>query len=188
MYTTRAMSWENLFMPYANNKGADQPVQSDQHFRCLLPRNIIPQVTISKMSRLYLNFQALPSFCGCAGRYVYPGRKPRRQVFLWRGSLYTRRKRIPCCSVLLVVIGSFPCVCIDDIPCPPQPPTLPKELMWDATQDIALILTSTFKLLQNIEFFNLLQNFKLVHCSHCCGAVKTHWLLLIISYSYISAG
>ena len=36
-----AMSWENLIMPYANNKGADQPahpVQSDQHLCCSLPR------------------------------------------------------------------------------------------------------------------------------------------------------
>ena len=42
-----ATSWENLFMPYANNKGADQTaqnsdctdsVQSDQHLCCSLPR------------------------------------------------------------------------------------------------------------------------------------------------------
>ena len=26
-----ASSWENLFMPYANNKDADQPAQFDQH-------------------------------------------------------------------------------------------------------------------------------------------------------------
>ena len=34
-------SWENLFLPYANNNGADQPftfAQSDQHLCCLLPR------------------------------------------------------------------------------------------------------------------------------------------------------
>ena len=34
-----AMSWKNLFMPYANHKGADQRfAQSDQRLTCLLPR------------------------------------------------------------------------------------------------------------------------------------------------------
>ena len=33
-----ASSCQNLFMPYANNKGADQPAQSDQHLSCSLPR------------------------------------------------------------------------------------------------------------------------------------------------------
>ena len=33
-----ATSWENLFMPYANNKGADQPAQSDQRLHCSRPR------------------------------------------------------------------------------------------------------------------------------------------------------
>ena len=32
------------------------------------------------------NFKPLHSFCGCTGRFEYPGRKPRRQVFSWRGS------------------------------------------------------------------------------------------------------
>ena len=50
-----AMSWENLFMPYANNKGADQPA----HLRsptstfvvpCL--DSIIPMLAKSKISRL----------------------------------------------------------------------------------------------------------------------------------------
>ena len=52
-----ATSWENLFMPYANNKGADQPA----HSRCLISAfvvhclvSIIPLVSISKISSLYL--------------------------------------------------------------------------------------------------------------------------------------
>ena len=31
-----AMPWENVFMPYANNKGADLSAQSDQHLCCSL--------------------------------------------------------------------------------------------------------------------------------------------------------
>ena len=52
-----AMSWENLFMPYAKKKGADQPVHlcsliSAFIVPCL--NSIIPQVSISKISSLYL--------------------------------------------------------------------------------------------------------------------------------------
>ena len=50
----RATSWENLFMPYANNKGADQPA----HLRSLISTfvvhyldSIIPLVSITKISR-----------------------------------------------------------------------------------------------------------------------------------------
>ena len=42
---------KNLFMPYANNKGADQPALSDQHLCSLLPRCIIPKLAKSKISR-----------------------------------------------------------------------------------------------------------------------------------------
>ena len=49
-----ATSWENLFMTYANNKGADQPAhpQSDQrlYFPCL--DSIIPILAIANISRL----------------------------------------------------------------------------------------------------------------------------------------
>ena len=52
-----AMSWENLFLPYANNKGADQPA----HLRSLISTfvvrcldNIIPLASISKISSLHL--------------------------------------------------------------------------------------------------------------------------------------
>ena len=48
-----ASSWENLFLPYANNKGADQPsLISIFVIRCL--DSIIPVVSISEISSLYL--------------------------------------------------------------------------------------------------------------------------------------
>ena len=73
-----ASSWENLFLPYAHNKGADQHAQSDQHICCLF---LI-------CSCYVLNFKTLPSLCGCAGPvWVIPSRKPWRQVFSWRGSI-----------------------------------------------------------------------------------------------------
>ena len=55
-----ATSWENLFMPYANNKGADQPAQSLSVVRCL--DSIIPLVSIR-------NFKPLSSFCDCPDRF-----------------------------------------------------------------------------------------------------------------------
>ena len=56
-----ASSWENLFMPYANNKGADQPSHprsliSNFVFRCL--DSIISLVSTSEISSLYLAFVA----------------------------------------------------------------------------------------------------------------------------------
>ena len=53
-------------MPYANNKGADQPAHlrsliSAFVVRCL--ESIIPQVFYIQ------NFKPLPSFCGSAGRF-----------------------------------------------------------------------------------------------------------------------
>ena len=52
-----ATPWENLFMPYANNKGAVQQVHSCSLFstsvvHCL--DSVIPPVSISKISNLYL--------------------------------------------------------------------------------------------------------------------------------------
>ena len=52
-----ATSWENLFMPYVNNKGTDQPAHprsliSAFVFRCL--DSIIHLVSIPEISSLYL--------------------------------------------------------------------------------------------------------------------------------------
>ena len=63
-YNIWVTSWENLFMPYANNKGADQPAWmrsliSAFVFHCL--DSIIPLVFIS--------LKLLRSFCGCAGQF-----------------------------------------------------------------------------------------------------------------------
>ena len=52
-----ATSWENLFMPDANNKGADQPAHPRSLISAFVVRcldSIMPKVSISKMSSLYL--------------------------------------------------------------------------------------------------------------------------------------
>ena len=52
-----ATSWENLVMPYTNNKGADQPTHRfcliSAFFVCCLD-SIIPLFSISEISRFYL--------------------------------------------------------------------------------------------------------------------------------------
>ena len=69
-------------LPYANNQGVDQPARSSLIstfvVRCL--DSIIPQVFISEISSIYLASVATPFG-------IYPGRKLRRQAFLWRGSI-----------------------------------------------------------------------------------------------------
>ena len=56
-FTIWATSWENLFMPYANNIGADQPAHSRNLISpfvvCCLD-SIIPILAKSKISRLWL--------------------------------------------------------------------------------------------------------------------------------------
>ena len=52
-----ATSWENLFMPYANNKGADQPAHwcsLISAFVVRFPGSIIPLLAKSKISRFQL--------------------------------------------------------------------------------------------------------------------------------------
>ena len=76
-----ATSWGNLFMLYANNKGADQPAHpriliSTFVVRCL--DSIIPLVCISEISSVCLASVAVQ-----AGLSL---RKPQRQVFSWWGS------------------------------------------------------------------------------------------------------
>ena len=53
-----ATSWENLFMPYANNKGADQPAYLRSLIRAFFVHcldSIIPLDSISKISSPYLS-------------------------------------------------------------------------------------------------------------------------------------
>ena len=52
-----ATSWENLFLQYVNNKGTDQPAHPQSLISAFVVRclgNIIPLVSISKFSSLYL--------------------------------------------------------------------------------------------------------------------------------------
>ena len=79
-----ATSRENLFLQYANNKGADQSA----HPWCLISLfvvhcldSLIPLLSKFKISRLYLVSEARRLV------WVLPGCKPRRQVFSWHGSL-----------------------------------------------------------------------------------------------------
>ena len=54
---TRVTSWENLFILYVNNKGADQPVHPRNLNIGFVVRwldSIIPLVSISEISSLYL--------------------------------------------------------------------------------------------------------------------------------------
>ena len=55
--TIWATSWENLFLPYANNKGADQPAHPHSliiaFVICCLD-SIIPPVSMSEISSLYI--------------------------------------------------------------------------------------------------------------------------------------
>ena len=60
---TWATSWENLFIPYANNKGADQSAHPRSVISAFVVRcldRIILLVSISEISSL---------FCGWAGRF-----------------------------------------------------------------------------------------------------------------------
>ena len=75
-----AMSWENLFMPYANNKGADQPAHSRSLFSAFVVRCLDSIYTSACYSRNFKNQQSRPV-------WVLPGcKKHWRQVLLWRGS------------------------------------------------------------------------------------------------------
>ena len=66
--TIWAMSWENLFYAYANNKGADQPVHPHSLISTFVVRCLD---SIYNTSSFYIrNFKTLASFCGCAGRFV----------------------------------------------------------------------------------------------------------------------
>ena len=52
-----AAPWENLFLPYTNNKGADQPAHPRSLISTFVVRSldtIMPLVSISKISSVYL--------------------------------------------------------------------------------------------------------------------------------------
>ena len=75
IYIIWATSWENLFMTYANNKGADQPAHPRSLISAFVVRcldSIIPTLAKSRISRL------LTSLCS----WVLPGRKPPNTCFL----------------------------------------------------------------------------------------------------------
>ena len=57
---TWATSWENLFLPYANNKDADQPAH---------PRSLISVFIIRSLDSIFFFYIRNASLCGCAGRY-----------------------------------------------------------------------------------------------------------------------
>ena len=72
-----ATSWENLFMPYANNKGTDQPVHShsDQHLCCSLPIDSI----MSLISILAISCPKLGSIAEQAGLNLTWSQTPKKR-------------------------------------------------------------------------------------------------------------
>ena len=102
-----ATSWENLFLPYTNNKGADQPAHPCSLVNAFVVRcldSIIPLLAIIKISRL-------ASFWSWAGRFEFKlVKNPRRQVFLWQGSNVNELKHNKTYrmehSLVLVFLGS----------------------------------------------------------------------------------
>ena len=63
-YQKWASLWDNLFLPYANNKGADQPA----HPRSLISAFVVR--CLDNTSSFYIqNCKPLASLCGCAGRF-----------------------------------------------------------------------------------------------------------------------
>ena len=77
--TVWAPSWENLFLPYANNKGADQPAHPRSLISAFVVRcldSVMSLVTVTKMSCLRLTSAAELDLV----------RNSRRQVFSRRGS------------------------------------------------------------------------------------------------------
>ena len=85
-----ATSWEKLFMPYANNKGADQPA----HLRSLISAftvrcldSIKPLLVISKLSRL-----SLTSVAEQAGLSLTWSQTP-KTVYIVTRLIYGKKKK-----------------------------------------------------------------------------------------------
>ena len=97
-----AMSWQNLFMPYTNNKGTDQPVHlcslnSTFVIHCL--DSMINVVAISKIWRLFARF------CSWADQFEsYLTTKLQRQVLSWQWLLWFPSKVFHCCSTCSVAL------------------------------------------------------------------------------------
>ena len=76
---------ENVFMSYANNKGADQPAHPRSLISAFVVRcldSVMSLVSVTKMSS-----RVLASFCSWAGQFESDlVGNSRRQVFSWRGS------------------------------------------------------------------------------------------------------
>ena len=62
-----ATSWENLFLPDANNKGTDQPEHQCSRMRRLISAFVIRCLDTS--SFYIQNFKPLASLCSWAGRF-----------------------------------------------------------------------------------------------------------------------
>ena len=75
--TIWATSWENLFMPYANNKGADQPA---------LPCSLT--IIIFGVGSLNCIIPMLAESSWASHFESYRVAKPQRQVLSWSGSKY----------------------------------------------------------------------------------------------------
>ena len=78
-----ATPWENLLMPYSNNKSKDQSVHPHSLISIFVIRcldSIRPITCISKI------FKILASLCIHTCSWVGQCREPRRRVFSWRGS------------------------------------------------------------------------------------------------------
>ena len=95
-----AISWENLLMPYENNKDADpRSLISAFVVRCM--NSIISLVSTFAMSWL-------ACFCSWAGWFVsYLVKKSRRQVFLWCGS-FNR----PSSLKIIILMGRVKRICV----------------------------------------------------------------------------
>ena len=80
-----ATSQENLFMPYVNNKGADQPAHPHSLISILVVHSLDSMISLNFSVG---SFMTLASFFSWADRFwVVPDRKPWRQVFSWLGSI-----------------------------------------------------------------------------------------------------
>ena len=97
-------------MPYANNKGADQPAHPRSLISAFVVRCICSIISILAKSR---RFKTLANFCGCAGRFEsYLVKNPedkfsRDKTRLVQVSAFCILKKDPLVSegVIAVVLG-----------------------------------------------------------------------------------